>query len=1084
MEVSFFMSTRHPFVEIPHPKEKLLLGNLLELTGGHPIQNMMELAREHGPIYQLEFPGRRLVIVSSYELVRELSDETRFDKKVWRPLQNVRSFGGDGLFTSWTYEPNWRKAHNILLANFGSKALQGYLPMMVDIAEQLVGKWDRLNADDEIDVVGDMTRLTLDTIGLCGFDYRFNSFYREDMHPFVNAMVKALSEAMARGQRLPLEEKLLIHKNRQFQDNVAYMNSVVDHIIKERHASSEDFSQKKDLLSYMLSGIDKVSSEKLDDLNIRYQIITFLIAGHETTSGLLSFAIYELLHHPGVLRKAYEEVDRILGNDLSVLPIYNQVHQLHYITQILEETLRLWPTAPAFSVYPLNDEAIIGGKYRVTKDEDIVVLIPMLHRDKAIWGDDVEVFDPERFSPEEIEKRPADAYKPFGNGQRACIGRQFAMQEAILVMGMILQRYKLIDHTNYQFKIKETLTIKPDAFKIKIKKRTDTDRAVMTAPKVAEIKSEQPKPASIPEVVKHNTPILILFGSNLGTTEDIANRVAEEGDTYGFATTIAPLDDYVRNLPKEGAVIVVTASYNGTPADNAEKFIAWLRSNELQSNSLQGVKYTVFGCGSRDYAATFQSIPRLVDRKLEQSGAQRIYLRGESDDREDPDAQFEAWNQRLWRTLFKELSVPAEFPEEKRTGIAYDVDVLRLSQGHPLVETFHAHTMKVVENRELQCKDGANPSERSTRHLEFEMSADVHYTTGLHLGIIPRNDDVQVERIMRRFQFTPDTYVVLHRNDNRKTNLPLDVPVSVHYLLRTYVELQDVASRKQVRMLADYTQCPPDKKRLQALSGEDDSLYKAEVLEKRKSLIDLLEEFPACEIPFNVFLELLPMLRPRYYSISSSPKVGGQRCSITVSVVDAPARSGHGQYQGVCSNYLRKLQVGDEIEAFVQDTHSGFQLSNDRTIPMIMVGPGTGIAPFRGFLQEQAMYKQQGENIGLSLLFFGCRHPEKDFIYEDELKEPQEQGVVELFTAFSRWEEHPKQYVQDQLRAHKDRVWEIINQGARIYVCGDARTMAPDVQQTFEQLYMEKTGRDQADASQWMTEMITAQRYLVDVWPS
>lgn len=291
------MAIHTPLSEIPQPKEKFLLGNILEVSGETPVQSLMQLAREYGPIYQLAFPGRKQIFVSSFALTDELCDAQRFDKKVWSPLQNVRSFAGDGLFTAHTQEDNWQTAHNILFPNFSMRAMQGYLPMMIDIADQLVGKWDRLNSDDEIDVPGDMTRLTLDTIGLCGFDYRFNSFYREDMHPFVNSMVGALRESLERLHRLPLENQLHFNHNRQFQQNVQLMNSTVDRIIQERKRNGID-PEKKDLLSYMLTGVDKQSGRQLDDINIRYQIITFLIAGHETTSGLLSFAIYNLLHHP------------------------------------------------------------------------------------------------------------------------------------------------------------------------------------------------------------------------------------------------------------------------------------------------------------------------------------------------------------------------------------------------------------------------------------------------------------------------------------------------------------------------------------------------------------------------------------------------------------------------------------------------------------------------------------------------------------------------------------------------------------------------------------------------------------------
>lgn len=136
----------------------------------------MELADEYGPIFQLDMMGTPLVIVSGADLVAEVCDEKRFDKSVRGPLKRLRLIGGDGLFTGDTDDPNWAKAHNILLPSFSQKAMGSYLPMMTDIASQLVMKWERMNSDDVIDVPKDMIRLTLDTIGVCGFGYRFNSF--------------------------------------------------------------------------------------------------------------------------------------------------------------------------------------------------------------------------------------------------------------------------------------------------------------------------------------------------------------------------------------------------------------------------------------------------------------------------------------------------------------------------------------------------------------------------------------------------------------------------------------------------------------------------------------------------------------------------------------------------------------------------------------------------------------------------------------------------------------------------------------------------------------------------------------------
>lgn len=157
-----------------------LVGNALQIGVEAPVQAFMRLAAEYGPIYQIELPGGSPIIVSNFALVDEICDETRFDKFIHAPLANIRDFAGDGLFTAYTQEPNWQKAHQILMPAFGMSAMRNYFPMMVEIAGQLLAKWERLAPDGEIDVVADMARLTLDTIALCGFDYRFNSFYQED----------------------------------------------------------------------------------------------------------------------------------------------------------------------------------------------------------------------------------------------------------------------------------------------------------------------------------------------------------------------------------------------------------------------------------------------------------------------------------------------------------------------------------------------------------------------------------------------------------------------------------------------------------------------------------------------------------------------------------------------------------------------------------------------------------------------------------------------------------------------------------------------------------------------------------------
>ena len=147
---------------------------------------------------------------------------------------------------------------------------------------------------------------------------------------------------------------------------------------------------------------------------------TFLVAGHETTSGLLSFTIYELVKNPQYLKRAYDEVDRVLGSDLTVMPTYTQTHRLPYISQILNETLRLWPTAPAFTRGPFED-TVIGGKWHLDKGEAVSILLPSVHRDPSVWGASAEEFDPDHFSPENEKNLPPNAFRPFGSGIRGLV---------------------------------------------------------------------------------------------------------------------------------------------------------------------------------------------------------------------------------------------------------------------------------------------------------------------------------------------------------------------------------------------------------------------------------------------------------------------------------------------------------------------------------------------------------------------------------------------------------------------------------------------------------------------------------------
>jgi cytochrome P450/NADPH-cytochrome P450 reductase len=246
-------------------------------------------------------------------------------------------------------------------------------------------------------------------------------------------------------------------------------------------------------------------------------------------------------------------------------------------------------------------------------------------------------------------------------------------------------------------------------------------------------------------------------------------------------------------------------------------------------------------------------------------------------------------------------------------------------------------------------------------------------------------------------------------------------------------------------------------------------------------VFDLLEEHPACELPFHAYLEMLSLLAPRYYSISSSPSGDPARCSVTVAVVEGSAHSGRGQYKGICSNYLAGRRAGETVHATVRETKAGFRLPDDASVPIIMIGPGTGLAPFRGFLQERAALRAKGASLGPAMLFFGCRHPDQDYLYADELKAFASDGITELHTAFSRTEA-PKTYVQNLIAAQKGQVWSLIEKGAVIYVCGDGGKMEPDVKAALVAIYREHAGAQADAALRWIDDLGAKNRYVLDVW--
>lgn len=1030
---------------IPQPQETFLIGNVKDIDPEHLIESIQRLQKLYGHIFRLTILRNNIVVVSSQELINVLCDESKFDKKINPILMELRTMAGDGLFTAHTSEPNWKLAHKILMPAFGPQAIRGIFPAMMDISSQLILRWERF-AGEEIDVCDNFTRLTLDTIALCSFNYRFNSFYQKTMHRFVDAMVNVLSESGRRAQRFSIQNKLMLGTVRRYNDDVKSMHDLCDEIVKERREHPTDTN---DLLNRMINGKDPDTGYQLSDENIRYQMVTFLVAGHETTSGLLSFATYYLLKNPHALQKAQAEADQY--NEITV----DTLSKLKYIDAVLKETLRLQPTAPAFNLGSKADSVILPGGYEVRKDEAILVLLPQLHRDPKVW-DRPEEFLPERMLNSGFENLPPNAWKPFGNGQRACIGRPFALQESLLVMALVLKHFhlELVD-PSYDLRIKQTLTIKPDGLRMRVRPRRPVGIPFDTSTKQAETISEKPK---LKIETTHFQPMSVFYGSNSGSCESFARTLASEAPLYGYNATVATLDSAVQSLPSDQPVIIITASYEGRPCENAKQFVVYLESKPKLS-----VSYGVFGAGHHDWVNTYQKIPNFIDQAIEQCGGKRIIERGEGDAAGDFFGAFDSWKENLFRVLRKDLDGQNVVSDEK-------LSIEIVSSSRNLGQISDVGT--VLQNKILTKATATGPEKR---HLEIQLPQGQTYRTGDYLAVLPTNPVEIVLRVLKRFSLSSDTHIRI--SSSTDTFFPTNHPVSAFDILSGYVELGQPITKKQLETVVASCQNEEEQTKVAHLIGD---AYETEVLEKRISVIDILDMCPSCELSFAQYLRMLPSLRVRQYSTSSSPLCNAAVVTLTLDILNGPALSGFGQYYGVASYYLANVKEGDRISCSVRASNASFHPPEDTRVPIVMIAAGTGIAPFRGFIQERAAQLVCGREVGRTVLYYGCRSDD-DFLYSNELDKWSKLGAVQVKSVFSRQENEKKKYVQDVLWEDREEVAQLYRDGAYFYTCGSAKKLGASMKTCFTKIISEVKQCNEEEAAT-ILEKISHDRYSVDVF--
>jgi cytochrome P450 len=451
---------------LPHPPHRIpLLGDLWDLHITDSSQWGMKGAQRYGDIYERNIVGVRVTYVSDPDLLIEINDDRHWSKFLGVPIRNLREIARDGLFTAHNSEPNWAKAHAILAPSFTAQAMRGYHQTMVEVAGQLTSLWQGKPSGSWIDVSADMNKTTLEIIGRCAFGYDFDSFTDSGEHALVSAMLRELRYINRAAYSHPLVEKTVFRNQwKQHHADVQMVHALVDDVVATRKVTGP--GGKGDLLDRMLVEADPETGELLDDANVRNQILTFLVAGHETSAGALAFALHYLSLNPKVVEDARREIETVWTDGT---PTFEQVSKLRATRRIVDETLRLWPVAPGY-FRKANADTMLGGQHPFEKGEWVFVVLLQLHRN-ALWGSDAEEFNPDRFLPERTRGRHPEIYRPFGVGMRACIGRQFAYHEILIVLATIIKNFDIEPDPDYTLQVRETITLKPEGLRVKLHPR-------------------------------------------------------------------------------------------------------------------------------------------------------------------------------------------------------------------------------------------------------------------------------------------------------------------------------------------------------------------------------------------------------------------------------------------------------------------------------------------------------------------------------------------------------------------------------------------------------------------------------------
>ena len=658
------------------PPELPFIGNVLRLNAGIHVASQ-QLISEYGSIFTVRFPsgmvtsgtgalgsGQRTVILADPELIGDMfSKEEDFGKLTFKHCPEIRGPFGASLFTTDDDEPIYHQAARVIRPAFAERCLRdGFFDKIVQCSEQLRSELLRTGGALPLDFHALMSQYALEVLGHAAFGLELGCFdggigqdFLEALHGIAEISVRQAGQSSFNSVQRALAR--ITGDSRAIPVLKARMDRVVAEIVRRktgqmasREAGAGDaglgscpFSKKagsmaacpmKDVMERMMTEADPKTGEQLPEDNVEAQLLTLLVAGHESTSTAMTMLFYHVAMNPHVEQRLLQEIRSVVGDG----PLkYEHLAQLKYVYQVVKENLRINTPSSRFMKTSPPDRSVSLGPYVIPPGTDIVVPTWGLHHNAKVWPEP-EKFDPDRFSEENSASRSPYSFLPFSYGKRGCMGAQFSLlQQRVTLIETIRNFHLRVDpstHVTWCEPLKGEMI--PHGIKLQVTGRLGHDGQGASAGVSAGASGAKegtlsgnsagasdagkllmPTWDSACEGLLRGRDLLILHGSNMGTCEDFADRLLATCEGLGMRCRRAALDDVVGadfsrvgarvELPKEGMVAVISSTYNGKAPDNAVRFEQWLQTADAAA-AIPGLHVACFGCGNKQWAGTYMAL--------------------------------------------------------------------------------------------------------------------------------------------------------------------------------------------------------------------------------------------------------------------------------------------------------------------------------------------------------------------------------------------------------------------------------------------------------------------------------------------